>query len=106
MPVFMPARAPAVRFTPARFAGQAGESGMRDKGMLLAAAGASVAAMALGASAQAASVQIGGSGKTYASIAVQCTVDPSSGSLTPSIEAGLFNPKRGASAAVCSTAAR
>lgn len=73
---------------------------MRDKGMLLAAAGASVAAMALGASAQAASVQIGGSGKTYASIAVQCTVDPSSGSLTPSIEAGLFNPKRGASAAV------
>lgn len=68
--------------------------------MRLAAACAWAAAMALGASAQAATVQVGGSGKTYASIAVQCTVDPASGSMSASVEAGLFNPKRGASATV------
>jgi hypothetical protein len=53
-----------------------------------------VAAMALGASSQAATtVQLGESGKTYASSAVQCSADPTTGVLSPVVEAGLFNPK-------------
>ena len=52
-----------------------------------------VAAMALGTSSWAATtVQIGASGKTYASSVVQCAADPNSGALSPVVEAGLFNP--------------
>ena len=45
-------------------------------------------------------VQIGASGKTYASAAAQCASDPVTGERTPMVEAGLFNPKRGTSAVV------
>jgi hypothetical protein len=60
-----------------------------------------VAVMALGTYAWAATtVQIGASGKTYASGAVRCAADPNTGQLAPVVEAGLFNPKKGTSAAI------
>jgi hypothetical protein len=60
-----------------------------------------VAVVALGASAWAATlVQVGASGKTYASSGVQCAIDPTTGALSPVVEAGLFNPKNGAKASV------
>ncbi|HSQ73005.1 MAG TPA: hypothetical protein VLM87_11340 [Rubrivivax sp.] len=45
-------------------------------------------------------VQIGASGKTYASAAAQCANDPTTGERTAMVEAGLFNPKRGTTAVV------
>lgn len=40
----------------------------------------------------ASSVQIGSSGKTFASSATQCAVNPATGVSSPTIQAGLFNP--------------
>jgi hypothetical protein len=45
-------------------------------------------------------VQVGASGKTYASSAVQCAINPTTGVLSPVVEAGLFNPKNNAQATV------
>jgi hypothetical protein len=45
-------------------------------------------------------VTIGDSGKTFASGAVQCATHPTTGTMEPVVEAGLFNPKRTASAVV------
>lgn len=45
-------------------------------------------------------VQIGNSGKTYASSAVQCAANPATGLQSPVIEAGLFNPKGNAGGTV------
>ncbi|MFA5940026.1 MAG: hypothetical protein WC809_11780 [Sinimarinibacterium sp.] len=45
-------------------------------------------------------MQVGASGKTYASTTVQCAANPSTGLQAPVIEAGLFNPKQNASATV------
>jgi streptogramin lyase len=45
-------------------------------------------------------VQIGPSGKTYASSAVRCATDQATGQLAPVVEAGLFNPKKNTSAEV------
>ena len=45
-------------------------------------------------------VQIGASGKTYASSVVSCAADPTTGALSPVVEAGLFNPTTKASATV------
>jgi len=60
-----------------------------------------VAIVALGVSAWAATtVQVGASGKTYASSVVQCAPDPTTGVLSPAVEAGLFNPKNNAKATV------
>ena len=60
-----------------------------------------VAVMALTASAQAATnIQIGASGKTFASSAVRCTTDPTTSELSPVVDAGLFNPTTKASATV------
>ena len=54
----------------------------------------------LATSAQAATtVQVGSSGKTYASSAVRCAANPA-GVLSPVVEAGLFNPKNNAKAEV------
>jgi hypothetical protein len=50
--------------------------------------------------AAATTVQVGSSGKTYASSAVRCAADPVTGISSPVIEAGLFNPKKGTSAAI------
>lgn len=61
---------------------------------------AGTGAMALGATGVAAANQVGASGKTYASSAVACAVNPASNQLAPVVEAGLLNPKRNVSAAV------
>jgi hypothetical protein len=45
-------------------------------------------------------VQIGASGKTFASTAAQCAVNPATGVSSPVVQAGLFNPRRGAEATV------
>lgn len=45
-------------------------------------------------------IQVGSSGKTFASSAVQCATEPVSGAQLPMVEAGLFNPRRTASAVV------
>jgi hypothetical protein len=61
---------------------------------LLSGVAAIVGVMTLGTSSQAATtVQVGASGKTFASSAVQCAADPTTGVLSPVVEAGLFNPK-------------
>ena len=58
------------------------------------------ALMALGNSAWAATgIQVGGSGKTYASTDVQCALHPVAG-MSPLVKAGLYNPKRASSATV------
>ena len=59
------------------------------------------AVMALGSTVPAATgVQVGATGKTYASSAVTCAVDPTTNQLAPMVEAGLLNPKRGTNASV------
>lgn len=72
---------------------------MRLSTPLLLAAAALPSVLAVGAAAQT-SVQVGPSGKTYASAAVSCTAHPTTGVRTAAVDAGLFNPKRGASASV------
>jgi len=55
---------------------------------------ATVSAMALSAPAWALTgVQVGPSGKTYASAEVQCALNPVSG-MAPMVQAGLYNPKK------------
>lgn len=49
-------------------------------------------AASLGGSAWAATIQVGASGKTYASGAVSCAADPATGALAAVVDAGLFNP--------------
>lgn len=61
---------------------------------------AALAASSGAASWAATTVKIGSSGKTYASGAVQCATDPATRVVKPKVEAGLFNPKSNASAAV------
>ncbi len=74
---------------------------MQGKRLALSTAAACAAFMAVGTSAWAATtVQIGSSGKTFASSAVQCAADPDTGELAPVVQAGLFNPKSNASATV------
>lgn len=59
-----------------------------------------VAAMALGNPAWAVTgIQVGASGKTYASAEVQCALHPVYG-MAPTVQAGLYNPKKSASATV------
>ena len=55
-----------------------------------------VAAPALAAT----TVQIGASGQTFASGAVQCAAHPATGAQAPVVQAGLFNAKKGVKAAV------
>lgn len=50
--------------------------------------------------ATAATVQIGASGKTFASSAVSCAADPSTGLQSPVVQAGLFNPRSKTTATV------
>ena len=60
-----------------------------------------VAVVALSSPALAASsVQVGASGKTYASSAVTCVTDPTTNQPAPVVEVGLLNPKRTTSATV------
>jgi hypothetical protein len=50
--------------------------------------------------ATAATVQIGASGKTFASSTVQCAANPATGLQSPVVEAGLFNPRSKTTATV------
>ena len=52
------------------------------------------------AASAATTVQIGASGKTFASSAVQCAADPGGAGFQPAVDAGLFNPKNGSTAVV------
>ncbi len=63
-------------------------------GIILATGVVAVPALlALSGAAWAASpVQVGATGKTFASSAVQCAANPATGSLAAFVEAGLFNP--------------
>ena len=61
---------------------------------------ACVAVMALGTPVSAATgIQVGPSGKTYASAGVQCALNPMAG-MAPMVQAGLYNPKKSAKATV------
>jgi streptogramin lyase len=74
---------------------------MKNKKILSSGVAAIVAVVVLGAPVLAATtVQVGASGKTYASSAVQCAANPTTGALSPVVEGGLFNPKGGATATV------
>jgi len=74
---------------------------MKSKKILSSGVAAFMAVMVVGASsAWATTAQIGASGKTFASTAVNCAANPSTGVQSPVIDAGLFNPKQGASATV------
>lgn len=76
------------------------ESGMNKRIVLSGiSALAAVTAMATAAAA-ATAVQIGPSGKTYASAAVQCAGNPVTGQLSPMVQAGLFNAKNNTTATV------
>jgi hypothetical protein len=57
------------------------------------------ASLAAGPVSAATGIQIGASGKTYASAAWQCGLHPANG-LGPFVQAGLYNPKRKASGTV------
>lgn len=72
---------------------------MRVHSLLLPVAAVLASVAAVDATAQTA-VQIGPSGKTYALAAVSCSSHPVTGLPAPRVEAGLFNPKRGAAATV------
>lgn len=73
---------------------------MNSKTTLSSGVAAFVAIMALSSSAWAATtVQVGASGKTFASSVVQCAANPA-GLQAPVVEAGLFNPTAKASATV------
>lgn len=74
---------------------------MRKINIVFSGVGAFAAVMALSGAAWAATVvQVGASGKTYASSAIQCVTDPGTGVLSPAVEAGLLNPKKGTTATV------
>jgi hypothetical protein len=74
---------------------------MTRKRTLSSAVAAVSTAMALGAPVWAATtIQIGPSGRTYASSAVRCAAAPATGQLAPVVDAGLFNPKKNVSAEV------
>jgi hypothetical protein len=73
---------------------------MNDKRIVRAGVAVFAAVSALGISAWAATtVQIGSSGKTFASSAVRCGTNQA-GELSPVVDAGLFNPKSNARADV------
>lgn len=74
---------------------------MKNKIILSSVVGVLLAFTALGKSAGAATtLQVGASGKTFASSAVQCAPNPTTGVQSPVVEAGLFNPTTKASATV------
>lgn len=64
---------------------------------VIAVAAIPVLAVSAGA---ATTVQVGSSGKSYASSAVRCVTSPVTGVLSPEVEAGLFNPKNNAKAEI------
>jgi hypothetical protein len=74
---------------------------MKTRQMLFSAAAGFAAVVALGSPVSAATgVQVGATGKTYASSTVACATNPTTNQLTPVVQAGLWSPKRTASATV------
>jgi hypothetical protein len=74
---------------------------MKSKKIISSGIAASVIVMAAATSAWAATtVQVGASGKTYASSVVRCAAGPTAGELSPVVDAGLFNPATRANATV------
>jgi hypothetical protein len=74
---------------------------MNSKKILSLGVATFVTVVALSSSAQAATtVQVGASGKTYASSVVNCAANPTTGVQSPVVDAGLFNPTAKASATV------
>lgn len=74
---------------------------MKNKHILSSIVFAIVTAVGLNDSVWAvSSVQIGDSGKTFASAAVQCVADSVTGEMLPTVQAGLFNATRKAKATV------
>ncbi|MCQ8115885.1 hypothetical protein [Methylomonas rosea] len=74
---------------------------MKNRTSLLSITSALVTTLLLGSPAlAAATVQVGASGKTYASSLVKCAANPSTGELFPVVEAGLYNPTTNLSASV------
>lgn len=67
--------------------------------ILVPLAGALAAALGVGSASALTGIQIGASGKTYASAEVTCAMHPANG-MAPAVQAGLYNPKRGARATV------
>lgn len=65
-------------------------------GVIVAAATAVLATFAWATT----TVQVGSSGKSYASSAVRCAAGQLTGVLSPMVEAGLFNPKNNAKAEI------
>jgi hypothetical protein len=66
---------------------------MNQRKVLATAATVLIAASAVNTPATAATtVQIGSSGRTFASSAVQCAVNPATGLQSPKVQVGLFNP--------------
>jgi hypothetical protein len=74
---------------------------MNAKQRLFSATAGLAAVVALGSPVLAAgAVQVGASGKSYASSAVTCVADPTTNQSAPVVEVGLLNPKRTRSASV------
>ncbi|HJW12015.1 MAG TPA: hypothetical protein VJ598_09525, partial [Albitalea sp.] len=73
---------------------------MQARELLVTAAAAFIAAGTATSAFAATTVQVGGSGKTFASSAVQCSSNPATGTMAPMVQAGLFNPKPSTSAVV------
>jgi hypothetical protein len=66
---------------------------MQAQSILFATSAAWIAAAVVNTSALAATtVQIGSSGRTFASAAAQCALNPATGVNSPTVQAGLFNP--------------
>ncbi len=74
---------------------------MRTKQIFFSAVAGFAAVVALGSPVSAATgVQVGATGKTYASSTVVCATNPATNQLEPVVQAGLLSPKRTASATV------
>jgi hypothetical protein len=74
---------------------------MQLQNILLSTSAALIAAAGVSTSASAANtVQIGTSGRTFASAAALCAVNPATGVNSPTVQAGLFNPTPHAEAVV------
>lgn len=74
---------------------------MKNRQILASIVFAIVTAVGLNDSVWAASsVQIGDSGKTFASATVQCVADSGTGEMLPTVQAGLFNASRKAKATI------
>jgi hypothetical protein len=77
------------------------ESDMQLQNIFFATSAALITTLGVTTSTSAAiTVQIGTSGKTFASAAAQCAMNPATGVISPTVQAGLFNPTQHTEAVV------